>query len=128
MNNNIHDIKEDFEKLDVPLLSKLFVIYESAHKLIFSMPKFERYTLGETIENNILSLFEIIVMACTANKYDKEKCLMRANAKIEVLKLLYRIAMNCKMVEPRLFLEVEKDLQEAGKMTQGWIKYARNLR
>lgn len=124
MSNN----HEDFEKLDIPLLSKLFVIYESAHKLIFSLPKFERYTLGEKIENTILSLFEIIVIACTSNKFEKEKLLVKANAKIEILKLLYRIALNCKMIESRQFLEVEKNLQEIGKMTQGWIKYARNLR
>jgi hypothetical protein len=44
----------DFEKLEIPLVSVLFVVYEKAHKILFSLPKFERYTLGEKIENTIL--------------------------------------------------------------------------
>lgn len=118
----------DFEKLEIPILIKLFSIYESAHKLIFSLPKFERYTLGEKIENTILDIFEHIVIGNSANKYEKERYLQKANAKIEILKLLYQITLNCKMIEPRKFLELEKDVIECGKMAQGWIKYTRNLK
>jgi hypothetical protein len=118
----------DFEKLEIPLVSVLFVVYEKAHKILFSLPKFERYTLGEKIENTILEAIELVIIANGTSKFDKEKMLLRVNAKIELLKILYRLVLNCQMVEGHKYLEIEKDLQEAGKQTQGWIKYTRNLK
>jgi len=123
MNNH-----SDFEKLEIPLLAHLFTIYQSAHKMIFTLPKFERYTLGEKIENTILETMELTVIASGANKFDKEKVLLRLNSKIELLKLLYRLALTSEMIEAKKYLELEKQLQDAGKQTQGWIKYARNSR
>ena len=107
-------------------MSKLFVVYELTHKLIFKLPKFERYTLGEKIENIILEIIEIIVIGNGVSKYEKEKYLLKANAKIEMLKILFRIALNCQIIDFRKYLEMEGYLQEIGKMTQGWIKYTRN--
>ena len=118
----------DFEKLEIPLIAKLFVIYEKAHRIIATIPKYERYTLGEKIESAILETLELIVIANSASKFEKERYLSKANAKIETLKLLCRIGLNCKIIEHCVYLEFESDLQEAGRMTQGWIKYARNLR
>ena len=124
MDQNTHDI----EKLEIPVMSKLFVVYEVTHRLIFKLPKFERYTLGEKTENIILEGIEMIVIANGSNKYEKEKYLLKLNAKIEMLKILYRIMLNCQIIEFRKYLDIEKHLQEAGKMTQGWIKYTRTLK
>lgn len=101
-------------------------MYEIAHKLIFSFPKHERYSLGEKIENSILESIETLIMANQVSKYEKEKILLRANSKIELLKILFRIALNCQIIEVKEYLETENKLQEIGKMTQGWIKYSRN--
>lgn len=124
MNNNTHN---DFSKLEIPVVIKLFVIYEITHRLIFKFPKHERYTLGEKMENTILEAIELLILANQVSKYEKEKTLMTANSKIELLKILFRIALNCKILESKEYLEIENKLQEIGKMTQGWIKYARNI-
>jgi hypothetical protein len=124
MDNTTHN---DFSKLEIPVVIKLFVLYEIAHKLIFKFPKHERYTLGEKIENGILDGIEFFVLANQVSKYEKEKILAKANSKIELLKILFRISLNCKILENREYLEIERKLQEVGKMTQGWIKYARNM-
>ncbi len=109
-------------------MSKMFILYEITHKLIFKIPKFERYTLGEKIENIILETIEMMVIGNGTNKYEKEKYLLRANAKIETLKILYRIMLNCKIIDFKKYLEVEGHLQEIGKMMQGWIKYTRTIK
>lgn len=124
MDNITHN---DFSKLEIPVVIKLFVLYEITHKLIFKFPKHERYTLGEKIENAILDSVELFVFANQVSKYEKEKILAKANSKIELLKLLFRISLNCKILEGREYLDIESKLQEIGKMTQGWIKYARNI-
>lgn len=125
MDNTTHS---DFSKLEIPVIIKLFVLYEITHKLIFKFPKHERYTLGEKIENGILDGIELFVLANQVSKYEKEKVLTQANSKIELLKILFRISLNCTIIEPRVYLETENKLQEIGKMTQGWIKYSRNMK
>ena len=102
------------------------MIYEITHRLIFKFPKHERYTLGEKIENSILEAIEFFILANQASKYEKEKILLKANSKVELLKILFRISLNCKIIESREYLEMENKLQETGRMTQGWIKYSRN--
>ena len=124
MDNATHN---DFSKLEIPVVIKLFAVYEITHKLIFKFPKHERYTLGEKIERTILESIEYLILANQVSKYEKEKTLMKANSKIELLKILFRISLNCEILEARVYLETESKLQEIGKMTQGWIKYARNM-
>jgi hypothetical protein len=119
-------INHNFEKLEIPLVAKLFTIYEMTHRLIFSLPKFERYTLGEKIEQTVLRALELVVIVNSVNKFEKEKILAEVNAKIELLKLLYRLALNCNLIETRKYLSMEQELQEAGKQAQGWLKFTRN--
>ena len=123
--DNIHN---DFEKLKIPLMSKLVLAYQSAHKNINSFPKHERYALGEKLEKTILEAVEFIVIANHSSKFEKERVLIKINGKIEILKILYRIALNCGIIDQKKYLDEQKGLQECGKMTQGWIKYARNLK
>ena len=121
------DIKKDFEKIEMPILSQLLSLYEHIHLLIFSFPKHERYSLGEKIQDAILVSIELAILANSSNKYEKEKILLRLNSKIELLKVLIRVVFNCKIIELRIYLELQNKLQEIGKMTQGWVKYTRNL-
>ena len=109
-------------------MAKLVIAYQSAHKNINSFPKHERYALGEKIEETILEAVEFIVHANSSSKFEKERILVRINGKIEILKILYRIALNCGIIEQRKYLEEQKALQECGRMAQGWTKYARNLK
>lgn len=119
--------KKDFEKIEMPILSQLSTLYEKVHKLVFTFPKYERYSLGEKIQDALLISMEFSVIANGASKFEKEKLLLRLNAKIELLKVLFRIALNCQMIETKTYLEIQERLQEIGKMTQGWVKYARNM-
>ena len=125
MNNTTHN---DFSKLEIPVVIKLFVLYEITHKLIFTFPKHERYTLGEKIETAILDGIEFLVLANQVSKYEKERILAKASSKVELLKILFRISLNCTIIECKKYLEIENKLQEIGKMIQGWIKYARNIK
>ena len=119
-------VHSDFSKLEIPVIIKLFIVYEITHKLIFTFPKHERYSLGEKIEKSILESIETLVLANQVSKYEKEKILLKANVKIELLKILFRISLNCRIIDSKKYLEMEQRLQEIGKMTQGWIRYSRN--
>lgn len=120
-------MQNDFSKLEIPVVIKLFAIYEIIHKLIFKFPKHEKYSLGEKMENSILEAIEFFILTNQSSKYEKTKILLKANSKIELLKILFRIALNCQILNDREYLEIENRLQEAGRMTQGWIKYSQNM-
>lgn len=79
------------------------------------------------MENSILEAMEFCVLANQVSKYEKEKILQKVNSKVELLKILFRISLNCEIIQSREYLEIENKLQEIGKMTQGWIKYSRNM-
>lgn len=117
----------DYSKLEIPVVIKLLILYEITHKLIFKFPKHERYSLGEKIENSLLESMEIFTLANQSSRYEKEKILLRANTKVELLKILFRLSLNCQIIDTKQYLEVESKLQEIGRMTQGWIKYSRNM-
>ena len=48
--------------------------------------------------------------------------------KIELLKRLIRIAGELNIIQNNKYLELESDLQEISKMTNGWIKYLTTAR
>jgi len=121
----MENANKSFDKLEIPVALKLVCRYESARKVVSSFPKHERYALGERIENSILEATELVIIANNSSKYEKERILIKANAKAEILKILYRLAFVCGFIDQRKYLDEEKSLQEIGKMLQGWIKFVR---
>jgi len=101
------------------------MLYENARQAIRSFPKHERYSLGEKIERLILESIELAVSANIATKYERENYLIRLGAKIDVLKIIFRLALGAKFIEFSKYLGTEKQLLELGKMTGGWLRFCR---
>lgn len=121
MNNN-----KNFTSIEIPLIKKLYELYKCAHKSISVFPKHERYSLGEKIEANILEAIELSLFGNAQPKNFKDAYLLKANAKVEVLKILFRLALDNDFINETQYLKTEDILQEAGKMLGGWIKYLRS--
>jgi len=58
----------------------------------------------------------------------KETLLTKTNSKNEMLKLLYRLAYEMKVLDTKQYLYTEESCQETGKMIGGWIKYLKSNR
>lgn len=121
--DNIH---ENFKQIEIPVVKKLYDLYLLTHKLISKFPKHEKYTLGEKIETNIIESIELIIFGNVQPKNFKDGYLLKANAKIEILKIFYRIAFEINAIEIKNYLKAEEILQEIGKMLGGWIKYLKS--
>jgi len=120
------DNTKNFSSIEIPLIKKLYELYKYAHKSVSIFPKHERYSLGEKIEANILEAIELSVFGNAQPKNFKESYLLKANAKVEVLKILFRLALDNDFINSTQYLKTEEYLQEAGKMLGGWIKYLRS--
>ncbi len=91
--------------------------------MILNFPKHERYSLGEKLEANIIETMELIISGNFQPKNFKDAYLLKANAKIEVLKILYRLGFDINAIDTKNYLRAEEILQEIGRMLGGWIKY-----
>jgi len=70
----------------------------------------------------------LIITASFEIKTNKFSLLNSARIKIEILKRLIRIASELNIIENKKYLDLELDLQEISKMTNGWIKYLKEAR
>jgi hypothetical protein len=101
----------------------MYEAYAVWHELLLKFPKSERYTLGETCANRMLETIELILAAAAISDHrDKLISLHRASAKIDALKLLVRLAKDCKCISNAQYLDLTSRLLETGKMLGGWIK------
>ena len=75
------------------------------------------------IENICLEVIQLIITAALESKNSKLPLLGTARTKIELLKRLIRIIYELNIIPDNKYLELELDLQEISKMTNGWIKY-----
>ena len=77
------------------------------------------------IEALCLEIISQIITAAFEPKNKKLEVLYSARIKIELLKRLFRLAYELKIIGVRFYLDFESDLQEISKMVNGWIKYLR---
>lgn len=118
---------KDFPAIDIPVVLKLYELYKLSHQIILSFPKFEKYSLGEKIERNILDAIKYAVCANNETKYNKEKYLLNLNSNIELLKILFRLCFDLDFFQKETeYIKAQSILQEIGKMSFGWIKYVRS--
>lgn len=86
------------------------------------MPKQDRYTLGEKIQQTTLELFEDLIAASHQGKQSKLEYLTTAATKLDLLKALLRLAEDIKAVPTKRYLILSEKVQEIGKMLGGWIR------
>ena len=80
------------------------------------------------IENICLDITQLIITAALESKNSKLPLLNTIRIKIELMKKLIRITNELNIVPNNKYLELELDLQEISKMTNGWIKYLNAVR
>ncbi len=86
-------------------------------------PKSEKYSLGQKIENTILEILEFSLQAASASKQEKTALLKTTDIKLNLLKILIRLANEIKAIDNKKYLILQEKLQEIGKMIGGWMRY-----
>lgn len=109
-----------YSSLDVPIFAKLYEFYKKLASATTTFPKTKRYTLGQKSDNLTLEVFELLFSV--PNAKDKMKTLHQISGKIDLLKILLRLAKDTQALTNNNYLELQALLQEIGKMLGGWIK------
>lgn len=96
----------DFIKWAIPHIGKL--------------PRNQRYTLGERIENKLFDLLELLVEAQYSK--DKANALKRANLEIEQMRYLFRLCHDLRLINTKTYELSSRYLLDIGTQVGGWIK------
>jgi len=87
------------------------------------LPRNRRYTLGEKLENRILTVLESLVTAAYAP--NKSTFLFQANRDLEVSRHLWRLCYDFKAISSKSYEHGSKLMFELGKQVGGWMKAKR---
>ena len=83
-------------------------------------PRSRRFTLGERLEAGLLTVLELLVEA--AYTHNKAASLHRANLRLEVVRHLWRLAHELKVVAIRQYEHGAKRLDDLGRQIGGWLR------
>mgnify|MGYP001592427117 CR=1 FL=1 len=114
---------DNFGKFDAPLVHKVCEFYKKIYLFSFKISKRDRLGIYVKIENICLETINLIIIASLEIKSDKFLPLNSARIKIEILKRLFRITNELNIINNKQYINIEIDLQEISRMTNGWIKY-----
>jgi four helix bundle protein len=110
---------------DIPIFQKLYDFYQLLYQYIKLFPKQDRYSLGVKLEHTALEILEYIFFASNLRDKEKVEALQKADVQLDLLKVFIRLAKDVKALDIKKYLELEKQLQEIGKMLGGWLKSAK---
>jgi hypothetical protein len=98
-------------------------LYKQIYWLSPKIPKKDKFGIWLKIEDICLELISLIVAASLESRMNKLPILCSARIKIETSKRLIRICKELNIIDDKNYIDVEFNLCEISKMTNGWIKY-----
>ncbi|MGE3152974.1 MAG: diversity-generating retroelement protein Avd [Nitrospiraceae bacterium] len=100
---------------------------QSCHELLLwlipqldKFPHSRRFTLGERLEAGLLTVLELLVEA--AYTHNKAVFLHRANLRLEVVRHLWRLAHELKVMATRQYEHGAKLIDGLGRQIGGWLR------
>ena len=88
--------------------------------LLDHFPRARRFTLGERLESGLLAVLEDLVDA--AYSANKAHVLSRANRRLEVLRHLWRLALELRVIPLKRYEHGIKMMDDLGRQIGGWLK------
>lgn len=105
---------------DIPIFTKLYSLYRAISEALPSFPKTQRYSLGERLDRIVLDILELLFFVPMSPS--KLETLQTMSVKVDLLKVLLRLAKDTKAISHGKYLTLQEMLQEIGKMLGGWIR------
>ena len=81
-----------------------------------------RYSVGISVENNVLELLDLLIMAKNAPKPMRVGYLIQCSSLLEIIILKLRLFLELKLASEVNIFKIQRDLAEIGRMLGGWLK------
>jgi hypothetical protein len=100
---------------------------QSCHELLLwiiplldQFPRNRRFTLGERLENSLLSVLEGVTEAAYSRGKKKGSVLQRTNLQLQVARHLWRLSQELKVISLRRYEHGARLMEDLGKQIGGW--------
>jgi len=103
-------------------LHKVYDFYKLFYQYLDSFPRKDRYCIGQKCEILILDILESAITAAQVPKNEKSIFLNEISTKLNVLRIIIRLAKDIKVLDFKKYLILQEKINEIGKMLGGWIK------
>ena len=113
-------------QFNLPILHKIYDIYKLFYEYSESIPRKDRYCIGQKCENLILDILELVIASIQSLKNEKIKLLNEVSIKLNVLRIIIRLAKDVKALDFKKYLSLQEKINEIGRMLGGWIKSLNN--
>lgn len=108
-------------KVGSDILNRLELLYLEIIPLVRSFPKDQKFTLGENIENALLTVVREFYSA-SYDKSSRESSLKQMRMSLHETVFLIRVSYKLKFIKESTYENLTKELIEIGKITSSWIK------
>jgi hypothetical protein len=106
-----------------PALEKMYQFLLWLVPTVDKMPRAQKFTLGDRIQNTALDVLENLIEAT----YSKpaEPFLRKVNMGLEKLRFLFRMAADLRLIDLRRYEFAARAINEVGLSVGGWMKAQR---
>lgn len=111
---------------NLPVLQKTIETYKLWHGYYATFPRLSKFTLGGKIDTLFNDLTELLLLAGYANREQKPSIVIKASAKLDVLKFFLQVAWELKCLDHKKYGAICTPLLEVGKMIGGWRRQLEN--
>ncbi len=103
------------------VLEKIKSSYVLWHEYHNTLPKTQRYSLGNRIDKIFIELIEFSATANFLPKEEKQPYVKAAIRKLDLLKVLLLVSWETKSLDNKKYIALSLPLDEVGKMLGGWL-------
>lgn len=114
-------IKTPPQRVLPSVLEKIKSIYVLWHQYHDTLPKTQRYSLGNKIDKIFIELIEAVTTASFLSKEQKLPYIRLAIRKLDTLKILLLVIWETKSLDNKKYIVISIPLDETGKMLGGWL-------
>lgn len=107
---------------ELPVINRTQELYEAVCKITERLPALKRQTIGRRLEDGILRLLELLIMAKYAPSAHKGPYLIKASAQAEIVQFQLRTLLTQKLANETTLHQLQAKVTEIGRMLGGWRK------
>ncbi|OGY45487.1 MAG: hypothetical protein A2744_02250 [Candidatus Buchananbacteria bacterium RIFCSPHIGHO2_01_FULL_44_11] len=102
------------------MLQKIKSAYLLWYGYYQTLPKTQRYSLGQRIDTLFIEIIEAVATASFLVRQEKIPYVRRAIQKLDTLKILLMVLWETKTLDNKKYIALSAPLDEIGKMLGGW--------
>ncbi|MBU1092778.1 four helix bundle protein [Patescibacteria group bacterium] len=104
----------------LPVLQKIKSAYLLWYGYYQTLPKTQRYSLGQRIDTLFVEIIEAVATASFLRREEKLPYVRRAIQKLDALKILLMVLWETKTLDNKKYATLSSPLDEIGRMLGGW--------